>query len=106
MPREKQPTIEQHYISQVYLRGFSSNRKTVCKYSIKEGASHKMDENKEFNDFMNELFKKMIEIKDKYNKLSPENQYKVAQVCRTTLAAQGIIISAEAIINGIRNYKN
>jgi|GEM_PF-3620760 hypothetical protein len=36
MPREKQPTIEQHYISQVYLRGFSSNRITVCKYSIKE----------------------------------------------------------------------
>ena len=65
-----------------------------------------MDENKEFNDFMNELFKKVIEIKDNYKKLSPENQYKVAQVCRTTLAAQGINISAEAIINGIRNYKN
>ena len=64
-----------------------------------------MNENKELNDFMNELVQKMAEIRDKYNKLSPENQANVARVCRNFLAVKGINVTAETIINGIKNFK-
>lgn len=64
-----------------------------------------VNENKELNDFMNELVQKMAEIRDKYNKLSPENQANVARVCRNVLAVKGINVTAETIINGIKNFK-
>lgn len=41
MPRNKQPTKKEHFISQVYLRGFSSNGKTVYKYNVKESKRYK-----------------------------------------------------------------
>lgn len=41
MSSEKQATIDQHYISRVYLRGFSSNRKTFFEYSVKENKRYK-----------------------------------------------------------------
>lgn len=64
-----------------------------------------VNENKELNDFMNELVQKTAEIRDKYNKLSPENQANVARVCRNVLAVKGINVTAETIINGIKNFK-
>lgn len=64
-----------------------------------------VNENKELNDFMNELVQKTAEIRDKYNKLSPENQANVARVCRNVLAVNGINVTAETIINGIKNFK-
>lgn len=36
MPRKKNHTKDQHYVAQVYLRGFSSNGKTVFAYSVKD----------------------------------------------------------------------
>jgi hypothetical protein len=64
-----------------------------------------VNENKELNDFLNELVQKTAEIRDKYNKLSPENQANVARVCRNVLAVNGINVTAETIINGIKNFK-
>lgn len=66
---------------------------------------NKMDENKEFNDFMSELVQKMAEIQDKYYKLSSANQAKVADVCKKALAVQGINVTTDTIINGIKNFK-
>lgn len=64
-----------------------------------------MNENKEYNDFMKELVQKMVEIREKYNKLSDENQKKVAQTCVSALAVQGINVTTDAIINGINQIK-
>lgn len=65
----------------------------------------KMDENKQFNDFMKESYQKMAELQAKYNGLSPKNQAKVADIYRNALAIQGINVTAESIINGIKNFK-
>lgn len=65
-----------------------------------------MDNNKEYNDFMQELAQKMAELKDKYSKLSPANQAKVAEDCRKVLAVQGIMVTADAIINGFKGTQS